>query len=49
MKKNAYLAPEMELIELEVNNSLLAGSDATSDSTEPGFGGDGEPGVDDPD
>lgn len=45
MKKNAYLAPEMELIELEVNNSLLA----TSDGTEPGFGGDGEPGVDDPD
>ena len=47
MKKNEYLAPEMEIVELEVTNHLLAISDGNVDQNDkddviPGFGGVGD-------
>ena len=45
MKKIEYLAPEMEIIEMAVEGHLLA----VSDGSTPQFGGDGVPGVNDPD
>lgn len=39
-----YFAPETEVVELELNKIICA-----SDGTQPGEGGDGEPGVNDPD
>lgn len=47
MKKIEYQAPEMEIVELQAMTTLLAGS--INDGTNPGLGGDGEPGVDIPD
>ena len=44
MKKMEYLVPEMEILELKYSKMLCA-----SDADEPGYNGEGEPGVDDPD
>ncbi len=45
MKKIAYIAPEMEEINLNLGTTLLAESFG---GEEPEFGGSGEPGVNDP-
>ena len=45
MKKVEYMAPEMEVIEMNMESALLT----ESYSTEPDYGGAGEPGVNDPD
>lgn len=44
MKKIVYSAPEMEVIEMKYNQLICV-----SDGTDPGYGGAGEPGVNDPD
>ena len=44
MKKNEYVAPAMEVVELEVTNHLLAFS-----NDGPSWGGDGNPDESDPD
>lgn len=42
MKKIAYMAPEMEILELELRNNLLS----TSDGTQIPYGGTGAEGDD---
>ena len=39
MKKIEYKAPEMEILEIKMDSSLLV----VSDGTEPGYGGEGDP------
>ena len=44
MKKMTYDAPKMEVVALELSK-IICGSDGTN----PGYGGGGEPGTNDPD
>ena len=45
MKKMEYLVPEMEILELKYSKMLCA----SGDEDEPGYEGEGVPGVNDPD
>jgi hypothetical protein len=45
MKKYEYMKPEVKAYDVKMCKSILVGSDGT----QPGYGGGGEPGVNDPD
>lgn len=47
MKMKEYNAPEMQVIEMKYSQALLDAS--FKDNTNPGLGGDGTPGLNDPD
>ncbi len=42
MKKIAYMTPEMEVVELKMSNTLLAGSDGAGSTAEQGGPGNEE-------